>query len=213
MKQFGKIYARPGFKVSARVLDAQSGLKSIRISKGESVFENPKNLEFSFDEPGEYRFALRAEDQVGNVEESFGFQVVIDNEAPKTVFKNESDFIQKDELHLSGLPGKIQFDSSDSGVGLDYLEYSYDGKTFKRFKDGIDLATWQNPENQVYFRAVDRLGNKENVQKIAVRILKKAPEVGLFVEDAGKGEVPLSKILQVEDSKQRKPAASGGGVK
>ena len=191
----GKIYALKGLKIKARVQDDQSGLGKLLVAKDSTSFEEIKgDLSFSFDQPGVYNLIVKAEDLVGNSAEAAPITVYIDDQAPAATIKSRQTLVQKDKLYLSGIPNMIEFTGDDVGVGLKHVEISFDGKTFTPARTPIDLATWTNSKQTIYYRAVDRLGNREQTQSMTVEVLTNGPRVDLFVESEGLPEIPLHSL-------------------
>ena len=95
------------------------------------------------------------------------------------------------------LPNQIEFTSSDDGVGVDRVEISYDGKNWSPAGRAIDLTQWRSQSKRtIFFRAVDRLGNREQkTQSINVVLRTEGPKVDLsLLNKRISPEVPLSQI-------------------
>lgn len=193
----GKLYAKPGFSLKAKAVDTESGLKALLLSRdGGKEFQPTTDEVFKFNESGEYTLNLRAVDQIGNYSEANPITLVIDTTAPISEHKFTDHSVSKEDRILAGLPNRLEIVSHDDGVGVDYVEYGYDGKTFTRMQDPIDLSSWKESTREVYYRAVDRLGNQETSKKIKVELLTRGPLVDLFVESEDLPNVPLSKLSQ-----------------
>lgn len=214
----GTIYAQPGLKLSASFEDHESGMGEIFISKKDHKFTGSREKEFVFSEPGEYLFEVKAMDRVGNASESSPMVVMIDGSAPVSKVEGTEPMVARDEMYLSGIPNQLKITSQDAGVGVGMIEYSYDGKKFMPLSGGIDMATWKEPKQTVYYRAVDKVGNAEPVQSITVQVLTQGPMVGLFVEgDEAKPNLPLSAVIKKNEqmkmqADQKQPGKKQRGV-
>lgn len=211
----GKIYARKGFSLKALAEDPDSGVKTLMISRNGKDYAPTSETSFAFDSVGEYRLNVRAFDNVGNMSEYSPISVVIDDTAPVSQYKFSENAVTRGETVLAGLPNRLELQGQDDGVGLDRIEYSYDGKQFVPLKNPIDLSTWNDNSRTVHYYAVDRLGNKEATKQVKIQVLTKGPIVDLFVESENLPNVPLSKIMNSNNvsqpvSKQKRDAASEG---
>jgi hypothetical protein len=201
----GRIYATPGFALIAVAKDAESGIANFEFSYDGKTFQKGNTNKLNFSQPGEYHFLARASDRVGNTAEANPLIVIIDNQPPKTLLKPNDRLVQKDGVWLSPIPNKIEFSSEDAGVGVDHIEISYDGKTFTPMPGAIDLAQWNTPKKTIFYRAVDRLGNREATQSMPVQIKSEGPKVDLMVESTNLPEVPLSALKKSD----RYPSSTG----
>lgn len=190
----GKIYAQPGFTLRTAVQDSESGLKSVLATRDGDQLSEVKSPEFKFVEPREYKFVLRAVDHVGNMSEENPSTIVIDNQAPKSTLTSTDDLVPNGDVLLSAIPNKLEITAEDTGVGVEKIEVSYDGKTFRTLTSSIDLAEWKETQRTLYFRSVDRLGNREAPQKVTINVRTKAPTLDLFVEANNLPNLPLSEI-------------------
>jgi hypothetical protein len=168
----GKIFALPGFAFKISSSDAYAGLDKVLVSfDGKSFSDVKAEFEHKFTQPGIYKFQVKATDKVNNTSESAPYIVVVDNKAPVTKIKPRQALVQKDEKNfLSGIPNMIDILGEDEGVGLKYIEYSYDGKYWSMLKGPIDLATWEHVKQTLYYRGVDGLGNREPAQALTIEI-------------------------------------------
>jgi hypothetical protein len=188
----GKYYAVPGFKVTASLTDRESGAKFLTVDN--KAPEAVKYKEFVFKEVGSFQLQVRGEDRVGNISNTEFFDIIIDKDAPETKLTTTNNLVEKDKIFLSSLPNKVQLNALDKGVGVNYIEASYDKKNFFKVTGPIDLATWKTPKRTLYFRSVDQLGNKEPLKSINLYVRNHGPKVDLFVESGTGPAVPLSKL-------------------
>ncbi len=198
----GKTFAKPGYVIHVVAQDRDSGVKSVQYSTDNVHFKPLTGNEIVVPSTGRFTYNIRAVDNVGNVAEANPITVVMDNTPPTTNAQFAEKVVKKGSLILTSLPNELSLVSSDSGSGVDHVEYSYDGTHFKYLKGSIDLATWRHSLRTVYYRAVDRLGNVEPTQKLNVQVLTHGPRVGLFVESGNSPRVPLSAIIARQNSQK-----------
>jgi hypothetical protein len=190
----GKLYVQPGFSIQAAAQDNESGLNEVLITRDGKSFTPTQGGSFKFDQPGEYAFGMRAKDQVGNGEDSNPYIIVVDATPPTTDYSASQKLVESDKVFLTGLPNRLDFSAADSGVGIERIEISYDGKNFSTLQGAIDFSEWKQPLQRLSYRAVDRLGNTEPARSLTVQIKTQAPKVDLFVESDSTPNVPLSAI-------------------
>ncbi|MBN1114419.1 MAG: hypothetical protein JXA66_03685 [Oligoflexia bacterium] len=191
----GKLFVKEGFKLVASVSDKDSGVKEVQVFRNGKSVSAPEKLEFDFP-GGESSFMLKALDYVNNISESNPYSIVVDNVPPVSEFKTSEQMVEREGVYLSGLPNKIDIKATDTGVGVDRIEFSYDGKSYETFTKNIDLASWESPQKKVYYRSVDRLGNVEKARSLVIKVLTNPPVVDLFVESEGVQDLPLSRIIE-----------------
>ena len=201
----GRIFATPGFAFVAKAKDDETGIQEFNVTRDGKKFDKVMETKFVFDTPGEYLFALKAIDRVGNIAEGNPYTVVIDNEAPKTVVRSTDKLVAKDGVFISALPNQLEFSATDNASGVAQIEISYDGKTFVSNNRPIDMAQWSQTKRTIWYRATDRLGNREAPQKMDIVLRTQGPKVDLFVETENLPEVPLSQIQKTG----RLPASGG----
>ncbi len=190
----GKIYARPGFSFRAFVNDVDSGTEKKLVSFDGVTYKETNEKEFKFSKPGETKFHLKAIDKVGNTEETNPYSIVIDNAAPTIEMKSSELLVKKDNYLLSSVPNRITFNTTDSGVGVDRVEISYDGKKYETLNAPIELSKWKQRRRSLYYRAVDRLGNIGEAKKVDIYVKTTGPKVELYVESENLPNLPLSEI-------------------
>ncbi|MCK5884076.1 MAG: hypothetical protein KAG61_10320 [Bacteriovoracaceae bacterium] len=190
----GKIYARPGFSFRAFVNDADSGTAKKLVSFDGVTYSETKEKTFTFKKSGETKFHLKAIDKVGNTEETNPYSIVIDSTPPTIKMKSSELLVKKNNYLLSSVPNRITFSTTDTGVGVDRIEISYDGKKFKTLNSPIELSKWKERRRNLYYRAIDRLGNIGEAKKVEIYVKTRGPKVELYVESENLPNVPLSKI-------------------
>ncbi len=198
----GKVYARAGFTLDLSVSDRESGISQILASINGGEYEPVKPGRFTFDKPGEHRFRVRAIDRVGNVTDGEPYSIFVDTEPLKSRLKFNAFKEEKGGVIHTRVPGQIDFEAEDSGVGLDGIEVSYDGKVFQKLSEPINFATWTQSKRTIYYRAVDRLKNREPAQAVTVFVEGKSGDSGLFVETEKLPDVPLSELKASKENSQ-----------
>ncbi len=202
----GKIFARAGLHVIASVDDKDSGANMLLVNNEKNDKTSQKDLVFA--EPGEHDLFLSAEDNVGNASNSISYSIFVDEKAPESKLESATAFIEKDGGYISSLPNKLTFAATDHGVGVDFIEMSYDNKTFQKISDTIDLATWETPRRTIYYRAHDKLGNIEETKQMSIYVRKHGPNVDLFVEKEDLPAVSLSDLIKIKGSKEKEEKAA-----
>jgi hypothetical protein len=202
----GRIFATPGFALNITAKDDESGLGEVVISRDGKSWEKSQPGKVTFDQPGEYHFFARAIDRVGNTRDANPYTIVIDNQPPKTLVKANERLVQKDGVFLSAIPNQIEFQAADDGVGVDRTEGSYDGRNWFPIFKGIDVSQWTQSKRIVYFRSVDRLGNREAPQSMQIVLKSEQPKQDLFVETEKLPDVPLSQVRGMRLPATQEPA-------
>lgn len=192
----GIIYAQPGFKMQVKVSDQLSGVATVWVSTRKGGFVETKETLFSFDQPGIHHFIVRAEDAIGNRSESKPLSIFIDNTVDGSNLIAKRKLVPYEGVQLTSLPNSIDIIGNDHGVGIDYIEYGFDGKTFQALEGSINLEQWKSPQRTLYYRAVDRLGNKEPIKSLTIRIQTQSPLVDIFIDSSTKPDVPHSELLE-----------------
>lgn len=204
----GKVFGVPGLAITWSAQDADSGLAEVSVAQDGTNFQVATGREIRFDRPGEYRVAVRARDQVGNLEESNPYIIAIDQSGPVSELKTTNPWIEKEGVFVTGTPNRIEISARDEGAGLDHIEVSSDGRNFTTMKESLDVSQWRSDAQAFYYRAVDRLGNAETPHKIIVAVRTEGPKVDLFVEGENLPQVPLSQLrsLKAGQKNVREPA-------
>lgn len=205
----GKIYSRPNLRFDFRIYDKESGIQEILYSYDSKKYEKADKKSFDFSKEGEFKFHLKVKDNVGNDEESEPYNVVIDNKPPTVNLKSTGKMVNKEGVLLSGVPNRLYFDAKDEGVGMGYVLYRVDKGKYKEMKAPLELSEWRPGLHQLEFKAVDRLGNTSDTQKVAINVRTVGPNVDLFVENEDLPNVPLSEIRRL--SPRRKAGSNGDG--
>jgi len=192
----GTYYALPGFMLKAKINDNESGLATTLVLLNGKEFNTTDKLEFTFSEPGSHNFILRAIDAVGNQEDSNVYAVYIDTKVEGSEIRSARDLVEKNGIWLSSLPNSLEIKGYDKGVGIDFVEISYDGSKFSRMTEAVDLAKWQTNTRTLFYRGVDRLGNKEETKSITIKIQTEAPSLDLYINSEQHKDIPLSDVLR-----------------
>lgn len=201
----GRLYALPGLALELKASDDESGVREIWTSHDGKEFEKASRSTVIFKEAGTHTVAFRAVDAMGNLTESDSYTVIIDSLPPKTELRSTQKMEIQAGVMFCPVPNRIELVAQDEGVGVDRIEFSFDGKTFETYTQGIDPAQWTQARKTLYFRAVDRLGNREPTQSAAIQVMVENSRLGLAVESERLPEVPLSALPN------RDPASPSGG--
>jgi hypothetical protein len=201
----GRIYATPGFTLTLSAKDDESGLARVTYTRNGKDWETLAQHKVVFSQPGEYRFQARAFDRAGNSVEGDSYLIEIDNQPPKSLAKLGGQpvaALEPGSALTVQVPAKLEIEGEDTGVGMDRIEVSYDGKTFAPLAGPIDFATWNVSRRTVWYRAVDRLKNREPAHALPLRVQGMGTETDLFVETQALPDVPLSQVLRNSQGKE-----------
>ena len=201
----GIIYAKPGFALLVTVKDKASGVARVQVSTPTGGFVDTKQRKFVFNNPGIRHFIVKAQDAIGNWTESEPFSIFIDNNVEQSTLVSKRELVLHKGVHLTSLPNSLDLMGNDTGVGVDYIEYGFDGKKFKTLRGSISLDNWKKGKRTLYYRAVDRLGNKEPLKQISIKIQTQSPLVDIFIDTSSQPNVPHSTLVN-ESKKGRKKA-------
>ena len=204
LREHGIIYAKPGLTLALEVSDEQSGVQKLLVARDQTGFQETKQNSFVFNNPGIQHFAVQAFDNLGNMAESEMVSIFIDSDVGQSKLKTKKELIPQGNLFLSELPNSIDIVAGNSGVGIDYIEYSYDGKNFQRLKGSIDLGAWKREQETLYYHSVDKLGNVEQTQQITIKVQAAPPTVDIFVDSSQKPDVPLSDLTKAPSHEPEK---------
>lgn len=206
----GVIYAKAGFTFEVDAVDRESGLKEVQTTMNSRDFKATDQRTFTFRNSGKYDFLVRAVDLVGNIKESNPYRIVIDSDSPIAELKSTAQLVERDGVYISGVPNKITFKGYDEGVGYDFTEVSYNGKTFSPLTRAIAVSEWDSQKKTIFYRGVDLLGNREKTKKVTIMVRDDGPKIGLFVETNNLPGVPLSNLKGDSQSvlRSRAPAST-----
>ncbi len=118
--------------------------------------------------PGRHVLKFFAVDYAGNTEREQTFRFVTDDGAPKTVASVQGRVVDYGNVKFVGADFRLALASADDGSGLGSIQYRLDDASDKWmvYTDAVKLDR-DGPHN-IWFRSVDKVGNKEEVQRISV---------------------------------------------
>ena len=189
----GIIYAKPGFSIRVMASDQGAGLQETHMSDDQQNFTEIKQRKITFKDPGVHHVAFRAKDAVGNTRETEVISIYIDNQVEDSQLKPKQKLVPHGNTFITSLPNSLTIVGNDAGVGVNHIEYSYDGKVFHKLTGPLDLAMWTKNKRTLFYRSVDKLGNMEETKSISITLQKQSKGVKVFVGTQSKVK-PLTDI-------------------
>jgi len=115
---------------------------------------------------GEHTIYFNSTDNLGNVEDTKSYTVIVDNTPPTTTISpNDKNVALGTVFALNATDG--------NGSGVNYTQYSIDSSSWMNYSGPFTLNTYGN--HNITYRSVDNLGNMENERILLVVIFP--PEV------------------------------------
>ncbi|WP_139491163.1 OmpL47-type beta-barrel domain-containing protein [Brevibacillus dissolubilis] len=148
--------------VTLEASDATSGVAKTYYTINGS--EPKEGTTFTFTEEGIYKVTFYSVDNAGNTEEAVTGEVKIDKVAPVTTADAPQSWINQD--------GKITFTATDNLSGVAATYYSINGSEYQQ---GTEANVNEGGIYIIAYYSVDNAGNKEEVQKLEVKVDKAAP--------------------------------------
>jgi hypothetical protein len=169
------------------VANVASGVELIRWRDNDGAFQiysTPLALA-----EGSHQLAYQSQDRVQNVETLRSTTVLVDASAPHTAFQiGTPAFIDPSGTHYITPTTPVTFTAADpalaggtagAGAGVERIEVSVDGGAFATYTTAL---TFPEGRHTVQFRAVDRVGNLEVAQTLALRSDASSPLTSLSVQ-------------------------------
>jgi len=126
------------------------------------------NRPFRVGTPGRHVLKFYAVDQAGNLEREQSFRFNTDDAAPKTTAALEGRVVDYGNVKFVGKDFKLTLASNDPESGVGSIQYRVDDATnrWQTYNESVKL-TKDGPHN-IWFRSIDKVGNKEEVQRVSV---------------------------------------------
>ncbi len=150
--------------------DKGVGIKQIECSIDNSNFTacvSPVEITPNTLTDGNHSFKVRAEDNVGNMDSSpASFSWTIDTVPPTTIISNVVDGNKSSITNGSGPKSNavmFEFSGNDTGVGIDHLECSLDGRSFSACTSSVQFTSANITDGTHTFEvlSVDNSTNKD----------------------------------------------------
>ncbi len=151
---------------------AASGVAGIEYRRGKSgawIYQAGGSADvvvLAAENEGSTLYQYRAMDAAGNTSRIATFTVKIDTVAPVSSAQGGGSTWRK-------APVTLMFTASDTGSGVDHIEYSLDGETWTT---AAKLKIGDEGTTSVKYRAVDAVGNVEKVRSTNVNIDTHGPQ-------------------------------------
>ncbi len=168
----GKLTVGSGAQIKLSATDALSGVENIYVSI-DGIPYKPYSDPIEINQEKEYQIKYYAVDNVGNVEPLHEITIMFDKTAPVSKLEIEGD---RHENILSNR-SKIVLTSDDKGIGYKSIYYSIDNNTERLYKTPILAAYLSQDDHTITFYAVDKVGNKEQMQSFSFYIDKTPPTI------------------------------------
>jgi len=135
-----------------------------------------QNIEFKTE--GKHSLKFRALNPVNNWSPVQFVEVFVDLTPPTTDVKYSEEWAYKDQSGLYfGPKSSLTLSAQDNLSGVSAVEYSFDGTTFVPYNKSIPLD--KVGKQTLYYRSVDRVGNKEDPKKLEFTCDTLAPNTEL----------------------------------
>lgn len=157
----GKKYYGSDLQIELNPLDAVSGVDKVYTSLNGKAYQTYSSVLKGFNE-GENTLKFYAVDKVGNTEPVNEEKFYIDNKPPKTAYSIEGG---QSEQYLSA-SSKIVLSATDDLSGVQAIYYQINSGSFVRYTAPIAVSRLQSENAQLSFYAVDKVGNKEQIQRM-----------------------------------------------
>ncbi len=168
----GKLYIGSGAQIYLTATDVLAGVENIYISIDSSIYK-PYTDPITIDQEKEYQVKYYAVDNVGNVEHLHEITIVFDETSPVTKLEIEGD---RHENILSNR-SKIVLKTEDKGIGYKAIYFSIDNGQEKPYTSSIITVQLSQDDHIITFYAVDKVGNKEEIQSFSFYIDKTPPTI------------------------------------
>lgn len=161
----------------------KAGEQSPIIDRIEVAVDNgdymPYGQAIEFKEEGKHALKFKAITPVNNWSPVQFMEVFVDLTPPVTEAKIDRSYKDEKDLFV-GLNAKINLSAQDNLSGIATTEYSWDGNNFLPYTGNI-LANKAGRQT-LYYRSVDRVGNREVAKKIDFVVDANAPNSELHPE-------------------------------
>lgn len=154
--------------------DAVSGVQDIYYSlNGEAYVKYTAPIKIDGD--GQNQFKYFAVDNVGNVEKVKTQLFNVDITPP--ISESIITGLSIGDENIVSKSTKIYIEAKDDRAGVKAIFYSIDSMPEKKYiaKQTLNLETYEDGNHTLYFYAIDKVGNKEEVQKFEFYLDKTAP--------------------------------------
>ncbi len=160
-----KIYLSKETEIKFSAKDAMSGVEAIFYSIDSQPFKKYENA-INLAQEKEYLIKSYSVDRTGNVESLNEQKIIVDFTAPSSSKTVEGTFF---EQTLSG-KNTIKIAAKDNSAGLASIYYQIDTLEKKKYFNSIRLGQLEEGDHQLYYYAVDSLGNEEQQQSYSFYI-------------------------------------------
>ncbi|MBL4888666.1 MAG: hypothetical protein JKX97_01435, partial [Candidatus Lindowbacteria bacterium] len=125
-----------------------------------------------------YTIGYRSVDNVTNEESEKSVQVTLDNTAPVTTATISNPLYEASSKFITSA-SSISFSATEAGVGLEKIEINIDGAGFATYSAAITFSA--QGSHTIQYRSIDKLGNTEATQSLAVVVDNTEPATALTI--------------------------------
>ncbi|MFG2054443.1 OmpL47-type beta-barrel domain-containing protein [Micromonospora sp. NPDC048930] len=161
--------------VTLSATDTESGVDTVEYSLDGAAYAT-YGAPVTVNQPGQHTLSYRAADKAGNTSsaQQVSFTVVepppVDT-TPPTVTATVTG--QKDANGAYVGNATVTLAASDSGSGVDRVEYSLDGQPYAAYSAPVVVG--QPGQHTVSYRATDKAGNTSSAQQVSFTVVEPAP--------------------------------------
>lgn len=185
--------------------DVASGLEITRWQDSGGAFQT-YSAPFALPE-GSHLLAYQSQDRVANLEILRSTTILVDATAPQSSFAiGTPAFVDTDGTRYVTPATQITFAAQDpallggaAGSGVERIEVAVDGGAFSLYATPLSFAEGRHT---VQFRAIDRVGNMEVTQTLALRSDASAPQTSLHVQGGTQAAGPDAATLYASSATQ-----------
>ncbi len=166
------------FKISAN--DDYSGTKSVYMSLdgGAPQMKNDGDLISGLQE-GRHSVSFYTVDNVGNVSEKIKKDFIIDGTNPNTYIQIHTSSKGEDGLLVAGPDSSLSMSAIDKDSQVDKIYYKISRPVFDDYQTPVPLRVLKSGKYTIQYYGVDKVGNKEPVQKMDFYMDNNAPKTEL----------------------------------
>lgn len=163
------IIGSTNLKLSISAVDNMSGVKNIFTSINNEAFKLAPEF-IGFPKQGSYNLKFYAVDNVGNIEKTQNFTIIVDDSPPITILDITTD------SHENIVSGRSRFNLiSKDEHGVKETWYWFNDEEPALFRNPVPVARFNEGYHKFHYYSVNKLGNKEDVNTFNFYIDKTPP--------------------------------------
>lgn len=167
-----KLFVMENTQIKLISTDKLSGVYATYYSIDNKSYEK-YTQPVKFTEEREYKLKYYAVDNVGNEEQEREISYFYDRTAPVTA----RTIIEDEHNSVLSARSKIELKAEDKGIGVSKIVFSIDDGKEYTYKVPLRAANLSQGEHTVKYYAIDKVGNKENLQTYTFYVDKTPPTI------------------------------------